>query len=240
MSIVKANVGLKRTDEDRPSLPPLENGDHLSRAEFERRWDAMPEVKKAELIDGVVYLPAAVRDDCHGESHSWVVGWLVNYALCTPGVRTGDNSSARIDDNNMPQPDAFLRLPESMGSTARRASDGYLQGVPDLIVEVAASSSSIDLHRKLDMYRRNGVREYVVWRTLDEEIDWFVLANGAYDRLPLNADGWYCSLLFPGLWLQPDVLMHGLPDRIHLMMHEGMKSPEHASFVKSLAEATKP
>lgn len=239
MSIVKANVGSTRADQDRSFLPPLENGDHLSRAEFERRWEAMPNVKKAELIDGVVYMPAAVRDDCHGEPHAYVIGWLVNYALCTPGVRTGNNSSTRIDDDNMPQPDAFLRLPESMGSTVQRAADGYLHGVPDLVVEVAASSASIDLHRKLEVYRRSGVREYVVWRTLEEEIDWFVLDNGNFERRARDADGWFRSRLFPGLWLQPDVLMHGLPDRVHLMMHEGMKSPEHAAFVKALAEATK-
>jgi len=46
-------------------MPPLRDGDRLTRAEFERRWDAMPEVTKAELIDGVVHMPAALSID-HG------------------------------------------------------------------------------------------------------------------------------------------------------------------------------
>lgn len=44
----------------RSAIPPLENGDGLSRAEFERRYDAMPELKKAELLEGIVYMAAPV------------------------------------------------------------------------------------------------------------------------------------------------------------------------------------
>jgi len=36
-------------------------------------------------------------------------------------------------------------------------------------------SASFALHTKLHVYRRNGVREYVVWRVLDQQLDWFVL-----------------------------------------------------------------
>ena len=32
-------------------IPPLESGDRLSRHEFERRYTAMPHIKKAELIE---------------------------------------------------------------------------------------------------------------------------------------------------------------------------------------------
>lgn len=39
----------------KPSIP-LENGDRLSRFEFEHRYQAMPELKKAELVEGVVYI----------------------------------------------------------------------------------------------------------------------------------------------------------------------------------------
>ncbi len=214
--------------------PPLENGDHLSRADFERRWEAMPELKKAELIDGVVFMSAAVRDDVHGEPHGLVMAWLVNYALMTPGVKSADNSSVRMDDDNMPQPDGCLRLPPQLGSTALRANDGYLQGAPDLVAEVSASSASIDLHRKLDVYREHGVREYVVWRTIDEEVDWFVLRDKEYVRLELDEQGWYKSELFPGLWLHPQILLYGFPTAIHGMFHTGMQGPEHAAFVAHL------
>lgn len=218
-------------------LPPLENGDHLNRGEFERRWLALPMLKKAELIDGVVFMSAAVRDDVHGEPHGLLMAWLVNYALMTPGVRSADNSSVRMDEENMPQPDGCLRLPRELGSTVTRAIDGYLEGAPDLVVEVSASSASIDLHRKFDVYRAHGVREYVVWRTVDEAVDWFVLRQGEYQPIPLDAQGWYKSELFPGLWLNPQVLLYGFPTAIHAMMHVGMESAEHATFVSRLKQA---
>jgi hypothetical protein len=41
-------------------IPPLENGDWLSRGEFERRFNAMPGLKRAELIEGVVHLPSPI------------------------------------------------------------------------------------------------------------------------------------------------------------------------------------
>lgn len=55
------------------TLPPLENGDRLNRFEFERRYEAMPQVKKAELIEGIVYMPAALRFKSHGQPHSRIL-----------------------------------------------------------------------------------------------------------------------------------------------------------------------
>jgi Uma2 family endonuclease len=235
MSVVPRDLAPSR----RQQIPPLENGDHLTRVEFERRWKAMPQLKKAELLKGIVYMAAAVRDDVHGQPHSILVGWLVNYALNTPGVLSGDNSSIRIDDESMPQPDGHLRLPAQLGSTATRGADGYLEGAPDLIVEIAASSASIDLHSKRDLYRAQGVREYVVWRTIDEAVDWFVLHQGDYIPLPLDTGGWYKSQLFPGLWLHPQTLLYGFPTAIFQMMLAGHGSPEHMAFVQKLAAALK-
>src|SRR5436309_8264079 len=147
-----------------PASPPLENGDRLTRAEFERRYDAMPELKKAELIEGVVYMGSPVSHGGHRNPHFRHIGWLDRYATATPGVDGGDNSSLRLDLDNMPQPDAFLYILPERGGQARIADDGYLAGAPELIAEVASSSVSYDLHQKLHAYRRNGVREYLVWR----------------------------------------------------------------------------
>ena len=43
------------------TLPPLENGDRLTRSDFEQRYDAMPYVKKAELIEGIAEQSQALR-----------------------------------------------------------------------------------------------------------------------------------------------------------------------------------
>jgi len=160
------------------ALPALENGDRLTRAEFERRYDAMPHLKKAELIEGVVYVPSPVRHRQHGSPHAHLIGWLFQYAANTPGVEIGDNSSVRLDLDNEPQPDALLFIDPACGGQVRISTDGIIEGAPELVAEVASSSVSYDLHAKLHVYRRSGVLEYMVWRVLEREIDWFVLRAG--------------------------------------------------------------
>ncbi len=143
-------------------IPPLENGDRLSRPEFERRYNAMPNLKKAELIEGIVYMPSPVRFSQHGRPHSHLMGWLVLYEAGTPGVQAGDNSTVRLDVDNEPQPDASLLIDPERGGQTRLSKDGYIEGAPELVAEVASSRASYDLHDKQNIYRRNGVREYVV------------------------------------------------------------------------------
>ncbi len=177
----------------------LESGDRLTREEFHRRYSARPDVKKAELVEGVVYVASPVRFDRHAEQHFLVITWLGTYVATTPGLRAGDNSTVFLDGGNEVQPDAFLWRPEPGGP--RLTDDGYIEGAPQLVVEIAASSVSYDLHDKLEAYRRNGVLEYVVWRTLDRAIDWFRLRNGTYVRIEPDADGIVESEQFPGLRL---------------------------------------
>src|SRR5262249_33252195 len=149
---------------------------------FERRYEAMPHVKKAELIEGVVYMPSAVRYRPHGRPHFQLIGWLAAYEAATPGVEGGDNTSVRLDLDNEPQPDALLLVDPAHGGQAVISADHYIERAPELVAEVAASSASYDLHTKLNVYRRNGVREYIVWRVLEQQIDWFVLRAGSYER----------------------------------------------------------
>ncbi len=112
-----------------PRLPPLANGDHLTRAEFERRWEAMPHVTKAELIEGVVYMPAAaVSHEFHGGPHVRLATVLGTYMAATPGLTAGDNGSLRLDMPNMPQPDLYLMIPPEYGGQARVGDDGYVVG----------------------------------------------------------------------------------------------------------------
>ena len=137
-------------------VPPLESGDRLSRAEFERRYEAMPHIKKAELIEGVVFMPSPVHFATHGQPHAHVITWLGIYCAATPGVKLGDNATVLLDADNEVQPDALLRLEEGKGGQSGINHKDYVAGAPELVVEIAASSASIDLHEKKHVYRRNG------------------------------------------------------------------------------------
>ena len=216
----------------------LENGDRLTRLEFERRYATRPDIKKAELIEGVVYLSAAVRLTSHGEPHSVILTWLGNYCAHTPGVRVADNATVRLDLDNEPQPDVLLRIEPQAGGQSRVSDDDYLEGAPEMVVEIAASSVSYDLHDKLRVYRRNGVREYVVWRVHDRQIDWFLLEDGEYRRLEPDADGILHSTAFPGLRLAVEALLAGDVASVLAELQRGVETDEHAAFVKRLQAAS--
>ena len=217
--------------------PPLENGDRLTRLEFERRYDAMPGLKKAELIEGVVYMPSPVRVKNHGRPHGHIMSWVGVYCAATPGVEFADNTTVRLDPDNEPQPDLALWLPEAAGGRARVSEDDYLEGAPEMIVEVASSSAAYDLHDKLNAYRRNGVEEYVVWRVLDRQIDWFALEAERYTRMSPDAEGTLQSRGFPGLRLCVPALLDGDLARVLAELQIGLASEEHAAFVSRLASA---
>jgi Uma2 family endonuclease len=178
------------------AIPALKDGDRLTRDEFERRYDAMPDLKKAELIEGVVHVPSPVRCGHHGEPHSSLGGWLFIYRARTPGVRAADNTSVRMDVGNMPQPDCALFIDPGSGGQARIDEDDYLNGGPELVAEVAASSAKYDLHEKPQAFQRNGVREYIVWRTDDGALDWFALRGEVYKQITPEPDGTLHSTVY--------------------------------------------
>ncbi len=213
-------------------VPELRAGDRLSRAEFERRYEAMPHVKKAELIEGVVYMPSPVSEE-HSQPHFDLITWMGVYRAATPGVQGCDNATIRLDLDNEPQPDAFLRIRPELGGQSRN-SGKYIAGPPELIAEVTASSASYDLHDKFRAYQRNGVREYVVWRVEDRAIDWFVLRDDRLTPLAPNTSGWYQSEVFPGLWLDAAAMLRGDLAQVIAVLQEGLASPEHAAFVQRL------
>lgn len=236
------------TPSETPAIPPLRNGDRLTAAEFERRYDAMPHLKKAELIEGIVYIPSPdfypdegstdmaspVSFRRHARPHFRLITWLGLYCESTPGVEGGDNGSLRLDTDNMPQPDAFLIILPECGGQARISDDDFVVGAPELVAEVAYSSVSYDLHAKLNAYQRNGAREYVVWRVEDGAIDWFVLREGRFTLLPIGPDGRLRSESLPGLWLDPAALIRGDMATVFRVVQEGLESPVHAAFVDRL------
>ena len=220
-------------------IPPLENGDRLTRAEFERRYEAMPHVKKAELIEGVVYMPSPVRVEHHGTPHADFVTWLGIYRAWTPGVRIADNTTVRLDMDNEPQPDALAFLLPTHGGQVHISADDYVEGAPELVGEIAASTASIDLNAKFRSYQRNGVREYVVWRTLDRLVDWFVSRDSRFVPLSPGNDGILRSEVFPGLWLDARALVVSDLAAVLRVLQRGLESPEHTAFVERLQKARK-
>jgi Uma2 family endonuclease len=185
----------------------LEAGDHLTQAEFHRRYGLRPDINRAHLVEGIVYIGGRVRLREHGEPHAKMVGWLGFYVADHPDANCLDAVSLILDDRNEIQPDVLLWRPETGG--ARIDEEGCLVGPPQLIVEVTASSVSYDLHEKKEAYRRNGVGEYVVWRVLDQAIDRFRLIDGQYVLIEQDAEGVVESEQFPGLRLHVPTMLAG-------------------------------
>ncbi len=217
-------------------VPPLESGDRLTRHEFERRYQAMPYIKKAELVEGVVYVASPVRMANHGRPHAALVGWLMVYKAATPGVDLGDNATVRLDADNEPQPDALLRIEPEVGGNSRISEDDYVEGAPELIAEIAASSASYDLNDKLNAYRRNGVQEYIVWQMYENRLDWYSLQEGRYVPLEPDAAGVIRSQIFPGLWLVVNALREGNLAEVLAVLQQGLQTAEHQTFVERLSQ----
>lgn len=222
---------LKRTGKNRFSIPPLENGDHLTREEFHRRYEAMPENVKAELIEGVVFMSSPVRAKNHGRPSARIIGWLVNYSAFTPATDVAENVTVFLDLDNEYQPDAVLRIEKESGGNSLINDADYLQGSPELIVEVSGSTISKDLFEKKNAYRRNGVLEYIVWRVADAEIDWFVLENGAYQKLEADKNGIIESRFFAGLRLNVEALLADDMPSVLSDLQKGLQSKKHREFV---------
>ncbi|GAB4294915.1 MAG: Uma2 family endonuclease [Oscillatoriaceae cyanobacterium] len=217
-----------------PHLPPLENGDRLTRPEFERRYQAMPNIKKAELIEGVVYIASPLGFKSHAEPHGNFIGWLWTYKAATPQVEMGIEPTVRLDIDNEPQPDGVLLISPESGGKSRLSIDGYLEGAPELVVEIAASSAAIDLSDKKRAYRRSGIQEYLIWQVFEQKIDWFGLEDGDYISLPPNQEGVICSLVFPGLWLDVAAMLQGNMPQVLATLQAGINSAAHQEFVQQL------
>ncbi len=218
------------------AIPPLENGDRLNRYEFERRYNSMPHLRKAELIEGVVYMAAALRFRSHGQPHSRLITWLGIYESSTAGVELGIEPTVRLDLDNSPQPDAVLLIEARCGGQTWLSEDDYIEGAPELVAEIAASSAAIDLGDKKRAYRRNGIKEYLVWQVFEGKLDWFSLQDGEYVPLPVDADGVMRSRVFPGLWLAVADLLAGNMPQVLAVLQTGLAAAEQAAFVRQLSQ----
>ncbi len=202
--------------------------------EFERRYEAMPHVCKAELVEGIVYMTSPERITQHSEPHAEPIGWLYYSRSKTPGPRIGGNATVRLDDDYEPQPDAMLLLPRHAGGAANVDEDEYVAGSPKLLCEVSASTLSIDLHQKLEAYLLNGVKEYLVWRVQDETVDWFHLVGDAYEAIQPDRSGLICSRVLAGLWLDVAALLRGDVAAVLAGLNRGVTSEEHRGNMTTL------
>ncbi len=214
-------------------MPRLEAGDCLSQITFHERYEAMPSHFRAELIGGMVIVPSPLSSE-HGQYHALMVGWLTHYWGATPGVRAQDNATTILGDASEPQPDGALLIDREHGGRTALSDSGYTVGPPELIVEVASSSESIDLNAKRRDYEHAGVLEYVVVVIRQQAVRWFVLQNRAYQEMQADADGILKSRVFPGLWLRQDALCRLDVSQVMLTLNQGLATPEHATFVQQL------
>lgn len=212
---------------------PLENGECVGWPEFERRA-AFNTERKIELIDGVVYMPPPVGPE-HGDPHLLLGAWLVNYSARTRGTRATCESTLRLGQKNAPQPDAGLRILPEAGGCSRYDEKGYIVGGVELVLEVARSSTSLDLGKKKDLYYDQGCLEYLVYVVHDREVLWFSHEEQGY--VPLDADerGIVRSRVFPGLWLDTKALAAKDGKRLLETVNQGLATAEHAEFAAKLA-----
>jgi Uma2 family endonuclease len=232
--VAMATAKLPRTR----TLPPLENGDRLDQRTFHARYEAMPEDCRAELIGGMVHMPSPQKAP-HGKAQQLVVRWLDEYAEATPGTEAILNSTQILGPDSEPEPDACLFIVPESGGQVYLDEDEYLNGAPELIVEVSSATESIDLHRKKLDYQKAGVREYVVLALRMQQVFWFVRQRGKYKEVPLPTDGVFHSRAFPGLWLEAEAVLRNQRPRVLAVLRQGLASPEHAAFVARLAKQTK-
>jgi len=221
--------------ENPPGALSLETGDNLTREEFLSIWEQLPHINRAELIGGVVYMPSPVSKN-HGRMDRRLSTWLGVYLAHTPGCDGGDNTTSLIGEDAV-QPDSYLAILPECGGSSR--GEKYVEGAPEFIGEISYSSVSLDLHQKLDLYEREGVREYLVVLLKSREIRWHRLTRGKFRLMPSDVAGVYRSRVFPGLWLDGPALLDCDMAKVLAKLDEGIASEEHQRFVVELAARKK-
>jgi len=210
----------------------LQTGDRMTREEFHRIYEQTPEDFKAELIGGIAYVSSPLKRT-HGRNHLALGSLFFAYEGSTPGVESGDNNTVLLGDEGEPQPDLFLRICPECGGQSETTEDDCVLGAPELVAEIALSSRSIDLHAKRDDYTRYGVCEYLVLCLGEKKFRWFDLRNER--ELEPDDDGVYRLRVFPGLWIDGEVVLAKDHARMMAVLGQGLSTPQHEEFVRRLA-----
>jgi hypothetical protein len=214
------------------STPPLLEGDSLTSDEFLRRWEEIPDLKRAELIDGIVYMPSPVSLR-HEQFQMFLAGWVSIYTCATPGCRPGMEGTWLMGERQVPQPDVTLSIHPEFGGQSR-VEGLYAAGAPEFLAEVAVSSRSRDFGAKKRLYEGVGVLEYLIAVPVWQEIAWFERTASGFQPVEPDADGIFRSRCFPGLWLDIQALWDIDFARMNEVLQQGLAAPEHAAFVEQL------
>jgi Uma2 family endonuclease len=226
-------LGLRTVTKRRRTLPPLENGDHLDQKAFHERYEAMPGIR-AELIGGIVYISSPMRTP-HGRLNILLSSWLGEYEEATPGTEALARATDILGPQSEPEPDGTLLILPECGGQTWEDEDGHINGAPEWVGEISHSPESIDMSGKFLDYERAGVREYMVAALRSKKVFWFIRRRGKFKGLAASAGGVFRSAVFPGLWLDPAAFLNRDRKRVLSVLHQGLASPEHATFVTRLA-----
>jgi len=221
----------------RPATPLLADWMRLTQPEYHRRYGQYPDDVKFELIGGVVAMASPLLRD-NGTSHPEIVTVFVNYKARTPGVEVANNMTVLLGFDSEPQPDVMLRILTKFGGQSRYDEYGYLVGAPELVCEVAHSSQTLDLGRKLEVYERYGVKEYDVYDSKARVVHWRRLPGRA--KLLPDRSGVYKSDVFPGLWLDSKALARGDSAALIAAVEKGTRTAAQKKFVAKLDAAKQP
>ncbi len=224
---------LKSGGRSEKDFPLLESGYHLSADEFHARYKQMPESVRAELIEGIVYMASPLYSP-HGDGHFLLTNILSIYEAETPGVTGSIATSVRLDGKNEFQPDIHLRIDPQCGGRTKNPDKTLIVGGPEFVVEISNTTLEMDLHEKFEVYLRDGVQEYLVWQLQEEKLDLFAQRAGEFEKVQLDAKGILRSKVLPGLWLNAPAILAVNKKAAIKTMRDGVKSTEHAAFVKRL------
>ena len=206
-------------------------GDRMPLEEFLERWDQMPELKFAELIDGVVYMPSPASRT-HRNLDGLIQTVCGSYNARTLGTESGPNGTWLMTPSSAPQPDCSINiLPEYGGRSTTRK--GLLAGVPEFVAEICHSSRAYDLGPKLALYLTAGVDEYLAILVEERRFEWRTLIDGSYQLLKSEA-GVFHSLVLPGLWIDSKAFWEGDSASLLDALALGLASQEHVDFVARL------
>jgi Uma2 family endonuclease len=226
------------SDEPGPAVaePFLFEGQRLDQPTFHTIYEQMPEDFKAELIDGVVYLMNMPLYADHSDPDSYMIGLLFTYSMETPGTRVRNGITTKLGPRSEVQPDSCLLIEPEFGGRTQLDAQKAMVAAPELVVEIGSSTLRRDLDAKKKVYEEAGALEYVVYAAQDRKFHWFVLQDGRFVPLTLDAEGLYRSRAFPGFWLDEAAFIANDGQGVMAALRRGLESPEHAEFVERLRQ----
>jgi Uma2 family endonuclease len=218
-------------------ISTLHNGDSLDQKTFHKLYEQTPEGFHAQLIGGIVYVASPVHFP-HSNPDGLIQSWLWAYQAETPGIGVINKTTTILGATSEPEPDGGLFILPTHGGHCTTGGK-TLKGAPELLIEVANSSAAIDLNQKKRDYETYGVQEYLVVLAEEQAVIWWQLVDGVYQEIPASSDGYFYSVIFPGLWLDAAGLFETTNKKLIKALAKGVESSEHAAFVTKLAAAAK-